>query len=334
VGEAKIEFGTKPDFDVNQVYARVTGGNGGAAQIALLPAALGNITFKNLNDWRDKSVLIFDSKNVSRVSLQAPAIQAVFERDEKNQLDESAAWKISSPLKALADAAQIGLFLQQLPQIKITKFLEETPRDEARWGLKTPTFKLELTTAKGRSTLRVGKPVAGGFAAQNSSSPAVFVLPSQLFGIMSRPLVVWRDKSVLKLNTGRLKTLNVAARGQQMEFEQSQGKWLRPDGQSAEKFSIAALEIGFVLQKLTASSFIDNPKTPSTYGLDKPTLTFQLTSDEWSGQREIQFAARNGKTYARVLGQSDFSPTILVLPADALDGFKISLNVLFGDPKK
>lgn len=334
VGDAKIEFGGKPNFDVNKVYARVSGGNGRASQIALLPADLGNYTYKNLGDWRDKSILNFDVKKVTRISLMTPAGKAAFQINEDNQLDDSAAWKITSPVKSLAEAAMIGLFLQQLPQTKTAKFLVDAPSSEALWGLDKPIAKLELATDKGPRTLRVGKQVAGGYAAQNSASPAVFVLPSQLFGIMSRPLKDWRDKSVLKLNTGRLKTMRVQARGKQMQFTQFEGKWSREDGQHDEKYSTAVMEISFVLQKMAADNFIDQPQADSTYGLDKPVLSLTLTSEEWSGERTVLFGLKNGKTYARVLGHPDYSPMVLVLPAGALDGFKVSTNVLFGMSKK
>ena len=338
VGGAKIEFGDKPQFDVTKFYARVSGAGETASQIALLPSGLGDFTFKSLDDWRDKSILALDEKEIQTLTLKSPAVNATFAHDTESLLGNSGAWKLSSPVKGLADAAMLGLFLQQLPQTKTTKFLEESPRNAAVWGLDKPVATLELVTSKGRSTLRVGKAVAGGYAAQNSSSPAVFVMPAPLLGIMSRPLLNWRDKSVLKLNTGRLKNMKVLARGGQMNFDQTSGKWLREDGKNENKFTVAALEIGFVLQKLEAVSFIDGPQNLSTYGLDKPILELRLTSDEWSGERTVQFGRKaklkKGNVYARVLGQSDFSPVILVLPPEALDGFEVSQNVIFGMKKK
>ena len=114
-----------------------------------------------------------------------------------------------------------------------------------------------------------------------------------------------------------------------MEFSQVEGKWQRVDGERTEKSSIAALEIGFALQGVKATDFIDKIQSLSTYGLDKPILTLQLTSEEWSGQRTVQFGVKNGKHFARVLGTPEFSPTIFVLPPDALDTFQISFNVIF-----
>lgn len=334
-GEAKIEFGDKPSFDVTKIYARVTSNfnRDGVSQIALLPAELADYTFKNLDDWRDKSILNIDAKNVLSFTIQSPAAKASFVRDAHNLLGNSGEWKMVSPLKSLGDAALITLLLQQLPQIKTAKFLEDIPANKARWGLDKPTARMEVTTEQGRSTLVVGKQAGGGWAAQNSASKAVFVLPSEVFALISRPLRDWRDKSVLKLNTGRLQTMKVQARGKLMEFAQIEGKWQRKDGAATEKSSIAALEIGFALQVLKATDFINKPQSLIPYGLNKPVLQLQLTSEEWSGVRTIQLGRAKGKIFARVLGQPSFSPTILLLPPDALDGFQVSLDVLFSTPK-
>ena len=150
---------------------------------------------------------------------------------------------------------------------------------------------------------------------------------------MSRPLNHWRDKSVLKLNTGRLQNMKVSFRGKHIAFEQIEQTWRREDGENAKKYHPAALEIAYALQEIKAVNFLDKPQDLKNYGLGKPVLQLQLTSEEWSGVRSVQFGKASEKIYARVLGQADFSPVILVLPSDALDGFQISLNILFPNSK-
>lgn len=342
IDESKIEFGTKPSFDTTKTYSRVTSTQSGGSRIALLPATLADFPGKPFDEWRDKSALHIDDKSVSKLQIKAPAVTASFERTKKAQgegeLDE---WKLSQPVSASADAITIGSFLQQLPQTKTSKFLQDNPKNLAQWGLDKPTAVLTVAIDDGERTLRIGKKLGDGRAAQNSFSNAVFVVPESLFGLINRPLLEWRDKTILKFNTTDVRSIKVLARGRSAELQSDTSgdkmKWKRIEaagsGQSEKVAEQSALDILVGIQGLSATDIIDNPKPLSTYGLDKPVVELRLQSGEWQGERVLQIGTHNGQTYARSGAGNTFHSQVYVLATTTLESFKPSLDSLFPSAK-
>jgi hypothetical protein len=344
VGEAKLEFGTKPSFDVNKVYARVTSNRtqseAGGSQIALLPATLADFAARPFDAWRDKSVLRLKPIAVSKLQLRAPVVNANFERTAmggENELDE---WKVTQPVEARANAGTIVTLLQELMQTKAVKFLEDNPKDVARWGLDKPIVALELATADGARSLKIGRKVSGGRAAQNSFSNAVFVVPDTLLPVMNRPLRDWRDKTILKFTKSEVRTLRVKARGQSATFENDPNNretpWKRTDqkatGSDPKTAGHNMLDISLALDSVKATDFIDTPGAPSTYGFDRPSLEIGLTSTEWRGEVVLQLAAKSGKVYARVGENGKFGVPVYVVAPSVLDAFGTALDSLFPKP--
>jgi hypothetical protein len=346
VGDAKIEFGTKPSFDASKVYARVTSrqtqGAPGGTQIALVPATLADFPSKPFDDWRDKSVLRIKPIDVSKLQLHAPAVNASFERTAMGGENELDKWKVTAPVEAPADAGTIVTLLQELQSTKATKFLEDNPKNLARWELDKPLVTLDLTTPDGARSLKIGKKVSGGRAAQNSFSNAVFVVPDTLLTVIDRPLRDWRDKAILKFDKKQVKSVRVKARGQSATFENdpsnTQTPWKRTDAGAARTTPKIAsqnmLDISLGLDGLKATDFIDAPGAPSTYGFDRPALELGLTSSEWSGETTLQLGEKNGKMYARVGRSGQFDAPVYEVTRSTLDAFRPALDSLFPKPAK
>lgn len=329
VNEAKIEFGKKPTFDPSKIYTRVT--NNSAPQIALLPASLAEFVAKPFNDWRDKSALRVKAEDVTQLLVNAPAIQANFERILKGEDGEPDQWLMKTPVEDRADAGAIRSLLEQLSLAKAPRFLEDNPQDLAKWGLEKPVANLEVVTPGGKSTLRIGKVVEGGRAAQNSISRVVFVAPESLLDLLSRPHRDWRDKQILRFSIQDVENLKVSARGREASLQYDGSQWNRAGGveKDAKGTSQAALDILIGLQGLTAQNFINRPKSLSPYGLDKPVFQAELSGSAWNAPKTIQIGNRNGKIYAHVAETGDYKDSIYVLPANSLDAFKLALNVMF-----
>jgi hypothetical protein len=329
VNATTIQFGTKPGFDTNHIYALFKDASGTTA--ALVPAALSDAATKSFDDWRDKALLRIDADKATQVQLQAPAITATFVKEKSAKENETASWSVTQPLRANADAGVVTSFLTALPQTKTTKFLEDSPKSTAKWGLDKPVAVVKVTVDGATRELRVGKKVGSDYAAQNSLSPAVFELPSSTYGLLNRPLRDWRDKDVLKIALDDISQVEITARGATRSFTKSGDKWQAAGNTSgnAEAQHQAVLDALLAVQNLRADDFVAKPGPPAAYGLDQPMVQVKLTSSAWSGPKTLRLAAKNHHTYAEVSGAELTTPLLSVLPASALDGFKTSLDVLF-----
>lgn len=326
---AKIEFGKIPSFDPSQIYTRVT--NRGATQIALLPVQLSKFVGEPFDVWRDKSALRVSAEEVTKLHVRAPALTADFERILQGDPGELDLWQVTKPITGRADAEIIQSLLQQFTLTKTPQFLENNPKDLAKWGLEKPIAEVEVTTREGKSTLRVGKVVEGGRAAQNSLSKVVFVLTDSILNLISEPLSAWRDEKLLRFSIDDVQRIHLAARGQEADLVRQGEGWIqenKPQSTSTAASSVVT-DIALGLQKISAEEFIDEPGAESTYGLDRPVLVVELFSKEWRAPKKLRIGMNGGTVYARVLEEKSAASPVYLLDSQALELFKLALDALF-----
>jgi len=330
VNNARLIFGDSPSFDNSKVYVQVK--DGGKSTIALLPVDLRDDALKTFANWRDKAVLRFDDTKVTQLQIVAPRITATFSSQKKK--DETA-WKIAAPISAKATSSTVQSFLTSLKNAQTTNFLDDAAKDLRQWKLDKPQATVKVTTPDGIDVLKIGKAVSGGYAAQNSLSKSVFVLPTVTYDLINRALSEWRDKDILALDAAKVTQMKISARGKNITLNLSGSNWIASNVKlDKATVSNAASDMFVGLQGLQAKDFIDAPKSDDTYGLNKPALEVALTSSQWQGIRTIQLATHEGKYYARLQGAGVRGKTVYVLPDQALDAFSGALDHLLGKAKK
>lgn len=312
VDGTEVQFGTSPSFDATRVYARI------GDQVALLPNALAEAVSKPFSDWRDKAALRVVADEVQSLRVQAPQVTATFEAGAKTG-DEPREWKVTQPVAAPADFGAISGFLSQLSSTQATKFLDETPKDLKSWGLDKP----QATIRADEALLKIGRKTEGGYAAQNSASPAVFEIPATLFDQANRPLKDWRQKQFVDFKETELSKLEVKARGGVKTLAKQDKKWRVSGGEASDAVHQAAFDLLLNLQALTAQEFIDQPQAPESYGFDKPALEVSYND------RSIQLGSKGGKVYARLARNGQYAPPVYELAPGTLENFKQSLDTLF-----
>ena len=106
-----LQLGAK-DFSGSSVYAMVDG----SKSISLISDAILTSSDKPLDDFRDHTVLAFDSANVSSFDLKNPSgeISAV-----KNGSD----WKIEKPRPSVADGDAVSALLSSVSSARIANFV-------------------------------------------------------------------------------------------------------------------------------------------------------------------------------------------------------------------
>jgi hypothetical protein len=330
-----IEFGNKPPVGAGAVYSRVNG------QVALLPAALADVASRSFTQWRDKAALRIDPKKVTQFSIDAPAMDATIVQVKSASADGTSAWRITQPLHIDAASEVVQRFVEALASTRAAGWLDEKPKDLGRWGLQKPTATIIVQQGNDRRTLHIGRKLQQGYAAQNSFSDAVFVLPNGSFSLINRPLREWRLKQLARFDLSQLTGVVIRSGGVQKEFEKSGENWVDKDPTSssaADAVNSAVLDVLATTRDLAVQDFIDRPAPALLKGFDASTLELHFVG---TSSQVIQLLEENKRVLARTGSPSKtadassaFGPTVYVLAPDALEAFQNSLGVLFPKTKR
>ena len=154
-------------------------------------------------------------------------------------------WSITMPKALPADQEAVGSMVTALSALNADRVVEEKPSDLAPFGLSTPKEQVVITKKDGKTqTLEVGddSPVGSGVFAKLAGDPRVFVLPTFTKTSFDKTSKDLRDKRLLTFNSDKLTSLQLAAKGQAVEFAKTaQNDWaivkpkpMRADGSQVE----------------------------------------------------------------------------------------------------
>ncbi len=271
-------------------------------------------TTKPVADYRDKTILAFDRKDVTGLEIRIGDDLLVAEPEAETK------WKITKPVSLRADWDAISDFLDKLRFTKVKEFVADAPASLAPYGLDHPTrVSLSFRKEKDRTSqaLLFGKPAPAkkGVYAMRPGEGSVLLVGDDLWEALPKNVAVLRDKTVLDYDRDKLARL---------ELESPKGKvLLTKDG---EKWQIAAPEplkaddgeVGGLLWKIRsmrAQGFLgDGPAAIDRY-LARPEVRVSLWEQGRSAAKTLLLApspdTRRGKAmaYAGVVGQG---PVMLV----------------------
>lgn len=304
-----LEFGSKPKFDQSSIYTKV------GDTVAMVPSTLADNTSKAFNDWRDKSLLQVKSDEVESFSVKAPKVTAEFKKQDDK-------WTLTAPASAPADSSTITSFLSTLSTTQSTAWLDEKGKDLAKWQLDKP----QATVTVGDATLKIGKKLSGGYAAQNSLSPAVFQIPESTFTQIDRPLKDWRDKRVADIAVADVTAVEVTARGATKSYQKTDDKWQETGGKADDKVNMSVQDLLYSASGWNAVDFVEKPGPDKTYGLDAPLATLKITAKDGY---TLTVGEKDGKTYVK-----DAKGTIFQLGPEAAASLKSPLDALIPAKKK
>src|SRR5207244_2437014 len=128
-------------------------------------------------------------------------IVAVVRRGEVVKLKREAdGWQILEPVTARGDRAKVDETLTTLTTARVDREIESAPKRLDQYGLDTPAADITLRLKDGRQLgLQLGaKNPTGVWAyAREAGKPAVFVVSDMVLRDVTRPLVDFRDRTVL-----------------------------------------------------------------------------------------------------------------------------------------
>jgi hypothetical protein len=282
---------------------------------------------KPVADFRDRTILAFDAKEVSGFEIVLPDDTLAVEGEPR-------AWRITRPVALRADNDTVSEFLDRLTGQKVREFVAEAPATRAAYGLERP---VRITIHTGRDkdrvsrTLLLGKVDAAkkGVYAMRGGEASVLLLPDEVWNQVPKNVGVLRNKSVVQLERDKLARIEIEGPKGTVAVAREGDQWkiVVPQLLTADQVEVGAVLTK--LQDLRAQAFLSEDAAGISRYLAKPEVRVAVT-DQGGATTTVLLApsreTRGGapSAYAAVAGKG---PVTLV-DAKALADLGRSANDL------
>ncbi|RKY89385.1 hypothetical protein DRQ09_01455 [candidate division KSB1 bacterium] len=221
-------------------------------------------------EYRDKSVLEFESSRINRIYLKAP--RRNFEL-VKASVDS---WELKKPVSSKADKSEVDKILNKVKNTKVRKFVEEEPKSLRKYALNRPFIKLELIQSPNdaKKTLFIGKKKNGNYYAKDDSRKPVFLVDSTLVNRLMVNLFTLRDKTVIDSKRKDIDKIELVYPDTTIVCEKDTAnnwKIITPKEGRGKSWKINGIISD--LEYLRVEKFLRYRKSrKKSYGLDKPAI--------------------------------------------------------------
>ncbi|HEX6210849.1 MAG TPA: DUF4340 domain-containing protein [Methylomirabilota bacterium] len=226
-------------------------------------------------DFRDRTILAFDAKDVSGFEIALPDETLVVE-------GAPSAWRITRPVALRADNQTVSEFLDKLTAQKVREFVSEAPAARKAYGLDRP---VRVTVHSGRDkdrvsrTLLLGKVDAAkkGVYAMRPGEPSVMLVPEDLYNQVPKNVAVLRDKTLVEIDRDKVARLEIQSPKGTVTVGREDGQWkiVAPELLPADQ-----VEVGAVLTKLSdirAQGFLGEDAAAVARYLPRPEVRIAMT---------------------------------------------------------
>ncbi|MGH8057848.1 MAG: DUF4340 domain-containing protein, partial [Candidatus Entotheonellia bacterium] len=183
--------------------------------------------------------------------LKKDAIEGVTLKREKESIKlarEGDAWMLTEPVRARADQQTVDEVLDGLVEGKRDKVVAEQASDVGEFGLKEPALVVEasIKDAAAPTVLQFGArtPTFSGYYAREGEQAKVLVVSTSLQSKFDKTVFSLRDKSVLSVEQGQVKRVEMQ-QGEQLIAAEAEGdggwKLVAPLEAKADKAKVSEL---------------------------------------------------------------------------------------------
>jgi len=305
----------------NTFYARKEGDK----RVVLLPSTLKTALDKKLFDFRQKDIFKFETTDVASVKLRAK--DASWEAAKKD-----GEWFLRKPFQALAKETKITTLLDSLSNQRAKEFVAETkkPEDVKKAGLDKPEYEVTLALPKANKELTFGFHKAEDKTYLTTSESTKIIVPeTDLLADLDRKPADLRESKVAAFNSWQASKVVLRKGGLDLTLTKaSNDKWYFDAAQKEEADATKIDTFVRKIESLEAADYIDAPKGPAEYGLDKPQAEVTIWTKE-AGEKPVE------KSVKVLVGKEDQEKKQAVVKNARLDYlFKVDSAFLTEFPKE
>ena len=257
-------------------------------------------------DYRDKTVLAFDRKDVTGVEVASPSETIALAGD-------GGKWALTQPASYPADPDVVTDFLDKLASAKVREFVAEAPSSLEPYGLTHP-IRVDVQTGKDKDratkSLLVGHvdEAKKGVYAMRPGEQSVLLLPEEVSKALPRTVAALRNKTLVDVaaDTGARGDLESPKGPVTLVRDADRWKITAPEALPADQ--VEAGGVLFKLRELRAQAFLTDDtsgipkylakpevKVTVTYKEGPPAVVLLAPSPELRGGRPTAYAAVEGR---------------------------------------
>ncbi len=269
-------------------------------------------TTRPIADFRDKTVLAFDRKDVTALEIVT--------RDESLALEPAGSqWKLTRPVALAADAETVIEFLDKLGSAKVKEFAAEAPPSLASFGLERPV-RVSLHTGKDKE--RANKSLLfgrvedkKGVYAMRAGETSVLLLPEDVWTALPRTVAAARNKTLVEVDRDKVTRVELTSPRGNVTLAREGNRWRITAPESVPADPVEAGAILSKVRELRAQAFITDDAAGIPRYLSTPEVRLSLTQEGAPAPITILLAPsperRGGQpsAYAAVAGRG---PVVLV----------------------
>lgn len=310
VAIARLTLDGQPKPLVLKVGEKAPDGSGLYAQtddkprVFLIASWLGTNFEKKPFDFRDRDLLHLKRDDVRTLEVTGP--EGGFTVAKKDDGE----WGITAPLVTRAGRWSVDGLLSTLEGLRFETIAAEDAKDLKAFGLAKPTRTVTASLADGsQRKLEIGSSAGEKkWHARDALKTLVAVIPGALVDDLAKGMAELRQKRLLDVSTWDVEGLDAEGeKGKQVYARTTTKgdagadvrKWKRiaPDAKELETSKVE--DALFKLGGLDVTEFVDAPKDPDVYGLDKPVLRLTLRMSGGKSAPFVELAKKDGSAWAR-----------------------------------
>jgi len=292
------------------VYAR----EGDKPAVMTMSESVARDTARPAADFRDRSVIVFDRRNLTGLDLEVSGDQVSLAADEPGK------WRIVKPRALRADADVVADFLEKLEGAKAIEFADDAPKALAPYGLDKPSrVTVWLGRDKDRSsrTLLVGRPVPEkkGVYVKREGEAGVLLTAEAVWTTFPKTVAVLRDKTVVTYAYDKLTKVELAHGRGGVTLEKDGTGWKLTAPEALKADSAAVTGFLWKIRDLRALGFLAETPAEAARFLGRPEVTIKLWEEGAKGPKTLLLqssAERRGGQPAAVAAVQGEGPVMLV----------------------
>jgi hypothetical protein len=242
---------------------------------------------KTAAEEKTKTLISLTAGDVRKAALVRNGETLSFERDEGGP------WRLTSPIQAAADEAEVGSLVDSLASLRIERVVEKEAKDPVVYEIPKTEVSLWVKGQAEPVRLLVGmeNPLDKSLFAKRADDPRIVLLSSSLKTTLDKTVFDFRQKDVFKFAAADVKSIRVLAKNVVWQAAREEGGWMfrAPVSALAAKGKIDSLLDA--LSGLRAKAFVAEAKTAAAikeFGLEKPEYEVALSLP--AANQEIVFA--------------------------------------------
>jgi hypothetical protein len=257
-----------------------------------------------------------DLKKVDKITLTKPAGDAGTATEiELTKSGED--WKLTKPVQANANQANVKSLLENLKTLKATELIDNTKTNYAKYELSDDKA-VHAVFSKGSAValdLYFGESGGRGQMTRVGGKDGVYAVKGYSSYLYSRDAKGWRDMAILKFEDSDVSNVAISNEHGSFAFTYDKGKTTKNEfkkGKDGSSESIKnydeskLVDLLRAYKALNADNFADKGKSEADTGLDKPVATIAFTLKD-GAKREVRFGgtSEGSSRWAKVTGSDD-----------------------------